>query len=283
MRQHYGAEMDPRHSPNRSELIAIWHDELLTLAALAAGLDDQQWQAYSPCPGWTVGDLVAHTIDIEQVLAQDARPEHEPDWAALPHATGDVGRFTEIGVDSRRGRPRADVVAELLDTTQRRLAQIQAVPDGEEVMSPFGRPTSVERLMRVRTLDVWVHEQDIRLAIGQPGGMESDAAMVTLQQFMEGLPRLWAKAAQAPAGTTVHLVISDVGRGVEAWAVSKEDARGEVSHPVVEPTVTLTLSWSDYLTLSAGRAPVDQVIDRVAIDGDHALGQRLLSSMTITP
>ncbi len=275
--------MDPRHSPDRDELVRIWHGELLTIADLAAGLDEQQWQASSPCPGWTVGDLVAHVIDIEQVLAQDPRPDHEPDWAALPHATGDVGRFTEVGVDWRRSRPSADVIAELRDTAARRLAQIEAVPVDGEVLSPFGRPTSVERLLRVRTLDTWVHEQDIRTAIGLPGGMDTDAAMVTLQQFLMGLPKAWAKQAAAPAGAVVHLVVSDVGRGVEAWAVVGPDGTGEECAPAAEAAVTVTISWADYLALSAGRVAPEAVIDRMHLDGDVALGQRLLSSLVLTP
>ena len=263
--------------------MTIWHDELLAIADLAAGLDEQQWQTSSPCPGWTVGDLVAHTIDIEQVLAQDPRPDHEPDWSALPHATGDVGRFTEVGVDWRRWRPRAEVVAEMRDTAARRLTQINAVPEGGEVLSPFGRPTSVERLMRVRTLDAWVHEQDIRIAVGRPGGMASPAAYVTLQQFIEGLPKVWAKQTGAPVGAVVHVVVSDVGRGVEAWAEVGADGTGEACAPRDDATVHLTLAWSDYLALSAGRVGAEAVLDRIHLDGDGSLGLRLLNSMTLTP
>ena len=283
MCQGYGARVDPRHSPDRDELVRIWHGELLTIADLAAGLDDRQWQAQSPCPGWTVGDLVAHVIDIEQVLAQEPRPAHVPDWASLPHATGDVGTFTEIGVDWRRGRPPADVVAELRDTAARRLAQLEAVPAGVEVLSPFGRPTSVERLMRVRTLDTWVHEQDIRLAIDRPGGMDSDAAMVTLQQFLEGLPKAWAKQAGAPAGSVVHLIVSDVGRGVETWAAVGPDGVGVACSPAGDATVAITLSWADYLALSAGRVDPADLAGSIHVDGESGLGERLLASMTLTP
>jgi len=275
--------MDPRHEPSRAELIDIWQAELETIADLASTLDDEQWAAPTPCPGWTVGDLVAHLSDIEQVLAQDPRPEHEPDWASLPHATGDVGRFTEVGVDWRRGRAKEDVIEELRATTRSRRATLDAVPEDGSVLSPFGRPTTVERLMRVRTLDAWVHEQDIREAIGQPGGMASDAAILTLQQFIEGLPKVWAKQAQAPVGSTVHLVIADVGRGVEAWAAVDAEGQGATCDPLPDPTVTLTLTWPDYLALSAGRVEPDTVAGRVTLAGDADLGARLLESMTQTP
>lgn len=275
--------MDPRHEPSRAELIDIWQGELDTIAALADTLDDDQWLAMTPCPGWTVGDLVAHMTDIEQMLARDPRPEHEPDWSALPHATGDIGRFTEVGVDWRRAWAKADVIEELRATARSRRATLDAISDGGEVLSPFGRPTTVERLLRMRILDAWVHEQDIRAAVDQPGGMDSDAAILTLKQFIGGLPKVWAKQAQAPAGSTVHLVIADVGRGVEAWASVGADGQGVICDPVPDPTVTVTLAWADYLALSAGRVAAPSAIDRVTLAGDAALGARLLESMTQTP
>lgn len=275
--------MDPRHEPSRAELLDIWQGELDTIADLASTLDDEQWSALTPCPGWTVGDLVAHLTDIEMMLAQEPRPDHEPDWASLPHATGDIGRFTEVGVDWRRGRPQEDVIDELRATTRSRRATLDSLAADETVLSPFGRPTSVERLMRVRTLDAWVHEQDIREAIGQPGGMDSDAAILTLQQFLQGLPKVWAKQAQAPAGSVVHLVVADVGRGVEAWATVDAEGQGVACDPTPDPTVTVTLTWQDYLTLSAGRAPVASVRGRIATEGDAALGEALLASMVQTP
>jgi len=58
---------------------------------------------------------------------------------------------------------------------------------------------------------------------------------------------------------------------------------GESCSPVTDPTMTVTLMWSDYLALCAGRQPLDQVRARVAIDGDHELADRLLAVLTVTP
>jgi uncharacterized protein (TIGR03083 family) len=275
--------MDPRHSPDRDEFIGIWDATSTAFLDLAASLDDQQWSAPTPCPGWTAGDLVAHVIDIEQLLDQAPRPQHEPDWDALPHATGDVGRFTEVGVDARRGHARGDVVDEFRATLAARRSALAALPSDAEVLSPFGRPTTQERLLRMRILDTWVHEQDIRRAIGQPGGMASDGAIVALQVFLDGLPKAWAKHVGAPAGSVAHVVISDVGRGVEAWVLVGEDGQGAMSAPVDDPDVELTLSWDDFLTLAAGRAEPESVRGRVHVGGNAERGARLLASLTMTP
>lgn len=275
--------MDPRHAPDRAELTRIWSEELTTIIDLVTPLTPQQWAAPTPCPGWSVGDLVAHLSDIEQMLAQESRPEHEPDWDRLPHATGPIGRFTEVGVDWRRGRSQQEVIDELRETRDRRRVQIDATPEGAEVISPLGRPSTLERVLRMRILDSWVHEQDIRDATALPGGMTSDAAIVTLQQFLDGLPKVWAKQAGAPTGAVLHLVITDVGRGVEAWVEVDADGQGASCTPIDQPDVTLSLGWEDYLALSAGRVPPAALRSRIHVEGDADLGDRLLSSMTITP
>lgn len=279
----YGAGMDVAHIPDRAETIDIWQAELEAIADLAASLDDDQWLAASPCPGWSVADLVAHITDIELTLTDDPRPDHVPDWSSLPHVSSDTDRFTEVGVDLRRGRPRAEVIGELREVIARRRAELDALPKDAQMHSPTGRPVDVQRMIRLRTLDSWVHEQDIRTAVGRPGGWDTPAAIVTMQQFIDGLPKVWAKQAQAPADAVLHVVIADVGRGVEAWVVSDGDGRGEVCAPVPEADVTLTLSFTDFEQLCAGRAPVEEVGPRVAVSGDPALVERVLHSMTLTP
>lgn len=279
----YGAGMDVAHIPDRAETIDIWQAELEAIADLAASLDDDQWLAASPCPGWSVADLVAHITDIELSLTDDPRPDHVPDWSSLPHVSSDTDRFTEVGVDLRRGRPRAEVIGELREVITRRRAELDALPEDAQMHSPTGRPVAVLRMMRLRTLDSWVHEQDIRTAVGRPGGWDTPAAIVTLQQFIDGLPKVWAKQAQAPAGAVLHVVIADVARGVEAWVVSDGDGRGEVCAPAPAADVTLTLSFTDFEQLCAGRAPVDEVSGRVAVSGEPVLIERVLNSMTLTP
>ena len=279
----YGESMDVAHIPDRTETIDIWQAELQTIADLAASLSADQWQAPSPCPGWSVADLVAHVIDIELSLTDDPRPDHVPDWSVLPHVSSDTDRFTEVGVDLRRGRPQDEVVTELRDVIARRRAELDAVPEGQDIHSPMGRPVGVERMMRLRILDSWVHEQDIRTAVDQPGGWDTPAALVTLQQFLEGLTKVWAKQVGAPEGSVLHVIVADVERGVEVWVLSDGQGRGEICAPASKADVTLTLTFADFELLSAGRAAPESVAPRVSLAGDPSLGQRLLAAMAVTP
>ena len=79
-------------------LLDNWDHAIENFATFVSTVDD--WEIASPCPGWSVSDLVAHIIDLESQLAGDPQPEHTPDWSSLTHVSSDFGRFNEIGVDA---------------------------------------------------------------------------------------------------------------------------------------------------------------------------------------
>jgi uncharacterized protein (TIGR03083 family) len=271
--------------PTAPEMIDIWQEAATAVTDLAEQLDVDQWAAMTPCPGWSVADVVAHVIDIEQLLAGSPRPEHEPDWSALPHAQGDFGRFTEIGVDHRRSRSRDEVVAELRETIAVRRNQLDAVPPGEDVIGPMGNPTTLDRLLRMRTLDIWMHEQDIRTAAGIDGGWDTRPAWIAYQQIRAALPVVWSKKAGAPGGDTVRIDVTGPGVVASMAAVTGADDRGVLIDPPSMASVVLRLSWPDLVSLAAGRvAPADPALRaRLELDGDPGLGDALLVALTITP
>ena len=60
-------------------------EEFAAIEALLAELDDSDWSAPSPCPGWDVGANVAHMIGTESHLAgMDAPPDIRVLFADVP-------------------------------------------------------------------------------------------------------------------------------------------------------------------------------------------------------
>lgn len=254
------------------ELVAIDCGVLDDAANFGASLTAVQWLTPTACTGWTVADMVAHLIDIEQVLLGDARPEHEPDWKALPWVDRDLSRFTEIGVDARRARSQTDVLAELRDTTERRMAQLEAGPHELEALVPgfFGKQTPLGRQLSRRILDSWVHLQDMRMALGVNEGWDSVAARVTRGQLIDGVEQAWSALETGPSDA-VCLVLTDIGETI---------ALGEAPE-----ATTISMSWPDFFARACGRISVDDSAwrDRVRIDGNSDLAARLLSSIAVTP
>lgn len=270
--------------PNTAELIDIWAEAAGAVLAFGSTLDAEQWRAPTPCPGWDAGDIVAHVVDIEQLMAGLPRPEHQVDTSAIAHVTSDVGRFTEIGVDARRTHAAAETLGELSEVISIRRSQLEAVPDGEQVLSPFGKPTTMDRLLRMRTFDIWVHEQDMRTAVGIDGGWTSRPAGIAFEQMLRGMPYVWARTVGAPEGSTLRITVSGTQSG-DVTIRAGADGTGEVVATVDDPTVHLQVDWPDFMRLTCGRIDVadPELGSRISLSGDAALGAVLLPALAITP
>jgi uncharacterized protein (TIGR03083 family) len=266
----------------REQLFEIWQQSARDVIDLAEPLSPEQWQAATPCPGWTVGDVVAHLIDVESMVAGDPRPDVTIDWAEFPHITNDLGRATELGVEARRRTAQADVVSELAAMMARRSDQLADVTG--EVVSPFGNTIPVERLLGMRVFDTWVHEQDIRIAINQPGGMESPAAHVSAQMMLGGIPKAWGKTVAPGVGSTLRVTVT--GPGIEAdVAYQISDDGKAVSVAPGEANVHCTMTWPDYFLLATGRIDPNDVELRARIEtsGDPELIAQTLRAMNVAP
>ncbi|GAA1700610.1 maleylpyruvate isomerase family mycothiol-dependent enzyme [Fodinicola feengrottensis] len=191
------------------ELIGILEQELDSVAALAGELSEQDWDKPTDCPGWSVKDQVSHIVGVEQRLLGDKDPEHELP-ADLPYLRNEIARQVEVAVDYRRSKPGADVRAELVETTKRRLAQLRELaggPDADpEVKGPLGHTRTMSGLLPVRTFDIWTHEQDIRNATGRPGNVDGPVAAEVSGSLVRMLPYAVGKSG-LPAGTTVELTV----------------------------------------------------------------------------
>lgn len=265
-----------------SDPIDTWHQSMTQIITLCEPLDDAQWQAQTPCPGWTVADVVAHLIDVEAMLAGDPRPNHQPDWSSLPHVNSDFGRATEVGVDVRRGRSKGDVLGELRTMLPRREAELRAA-DGP-VRGIFGNSVDLDLLLSMRIFDSWVHEQDIRTAIDQPGGLDSIAAQHAAQLMLRGLPKAWGKGVAPAVGTTLRITIT--GPDIEADTTLVIDDEGRaVPTEAPAPDVHLTMSWPHYALAASGRVDIQDAQWRAGVTtvGDPDLVDRTLRALNIAP
>lgn len=278
--------MDPMTiSPTVPELIATWRSAIQDMEDLIAPLSEDDWRRPTPCPGWTVADVVAHTADIESFLSGEPRPEHAPDWDAHPHATGTFGQFTETGVDYRRGWPKDTVRAELRSRADDRRAQLASLPADAQVPGVTGSLVPLQRMIRTRTFDVWAHEQDIRAALGEEGHWSTAPAVVTFQQVASALPYVWSKGVGAPAGAVVRVTVTGPELEADLFAVIDDEGKGVASPAVESASVHLTLSWPDYMRVSCGRVDVTEpdFRERITIVGDADLADSLLEELPITP
>lgn len=261
--------------------IDAWWQAAGDFADLADTLADDDWIRPTDLPGWDVKAVVSHVAHLEGVLA--GAPDEQAEVGEAAHIRGPMGQFTEIGVITRRDTPPAEIVEELRGYTAARHDALAADPPTDPaapapgIFGAIGWTTAL--LLRNRPLDIWMHEQDVRLAVGRPGGLDSLAAEHTTGYLLESLGYVLAKRAGGAPGTSVVAYVE--GSPPAAYAVG-EDGRGHrLDVTPDEPTVTLRMSRESFIRLAGGRGGVDPAA--VVVEGDPVLGGRIIARLGVTP
>ena len=262
-------------------LIQTWREAIAELVALARDLPEDQWDLPTDLEGWSVKDNVAHTAHLEGVLA--GAPEETIPVAEAPHIKDLSGLYTEQGVLARRDRDMATLVDEIEQAAAARVAELEASPptDGSAAppRTPAGVPWSNQTLLSNRPLDVWMHQQDIRRAIGRPGGYDTAPARHAIGKFGGALPMVLGKRVAPPVGTSVRIDVPEADR---SWSVQiGEDGRAAATEPIEDPTVRITLTAEDFVVLAGGRRELEATSP--TYDGDEELGRAVLSNFAVTP
>ncbi|GAA5141208.1 maleylpyruvate isomerase family mycothiol-dependent enzyme [Nocardioides marinquilinus] len=261
--------------------VEVWWGAVTDFAELLEQLPDDAWTTPTDLAGWDVRACAAHTAHLESVLA--GRGEETAEVGEPPHVTGLMGLYTEVGVVNRRDRSPAEIVAELREATTLRHEQLLADPPTDASARPprvfGGVPWTWEVLLRNRPLDVWMHEQDVRRAVGRPGGLDTPAARHTADYLLESFGKVLAKGAGAPPGTTAVLDVE--GSTPVAFTVD-DDRRGRrLAEPPTTPDLALRLDRESFVVLAGGRRTPPA--DAVRLEGDADLGRRVLDAMAVTP
>jgi len=265
------------------DLFGAWQSASADFSDLVTPLSLEEWNAPTALPGWTVGDIVSHVGWLEGILLGRFDAAHEPDWDALPHVTSDFGRLMEIPVDLRRTWTREDVLMELASNVADRWVALDSGPHDVTVDTPgpFG-PAPLGRVLRMRTLDTWVHEQDIRDALGRPGHLDSLSAQTTASQLLSGYGKVWVKFCGAQPGEVLRLDVSEPGVTFARDIVVDDDGRARVVDEQSGPaTVTLAMNWPTFLNLSCGRGDATQHRERVNAKGDLARAAVVLDNFRV--
>ena len=197
--------------------------------------------------------------------------------------TGPMGQFTEIGVVTRRDRSPASIVEEIRATTAKRHDELLADPPTDaKAPAPgiFGLiGWTQQTLLRNRPLDIWMHEQDVRRAVGRPGGMDTAAAQHTADYLSEAFGFVVGKKVAPPTGTTAVLAVA--GSPVVAIEVD-ESGRGQRLADVPERSdVRLAMDRESFIVLAGGRRAAEP--GAVTIEGDADLGAAIVAQMGTTP
>jgi uncharacterized protein (TIGR03083 family) len=257
-------------------LFATWDD----IDALLDGLADEHWQAQTPLPGWTVHDVTAHVIGTESMLQGVAIPDADVDVSTLEHVRNDIGALNERWVRKFRGVSAADMLEEFRATTAQRredLEDMGGVGWNQITATPAG-PDTYGRFMRVRTFDCWMHEHDIRDAIGQPAADPAGpSSRLALDEMAASMGFVVGKLGGAPDGSRVAIELTGpLQRTINVDVSGRARVVDEFDEP---PTATITMDGLLFTRLAGGRTPLAPHADAVTYGGDEQVGRRIVEHL----
>ncbi len=268
----------------KERTVAALGEVWTSLSELLGELSDDQWSLPSPLPGWSVQDNVAHIVGTEAMLAGEAGPSIEIDRDVSRHVRNDIGAFNEQWVESLRPVAPNEVLSRFREITGARLEALEAMSVDEwnaESFTPAGKDT-YGRFMQIRVFDCWLHEQDIRDAVGRPGHESGLAVDVVLDEMATALGFVVGKKAGATAGQSVTFALTDGGAVVRRLHVEVGERAAVVSALSGPATVTLTMPIGVMTRRCAGRVGSDELLDQIAIDGELELASRILENQSYT-
>ncbi len=253
-----------------------------SIDSLCSPLNEAQWKTPTDCPGWSVQDQVSHLVGAESGILGNPRPDHTPQDTS--HVKNDVGQSNEVVVDFRRSWPGQKVLDEFRELTSQRLKFLRGLSDDEfaaETQTPIG-PGTVAEFVRIRIMDAWVHEQDMRRALDLPGELDGPVAVHSVGRFAGAMPFVVARKSKAPDGVTV--VFNITGPAGRLVLVGVDAGRGsELDSEPASPTVRITSDVETFACLVCGRVDPGEALrsGRVTVDGDTALGETIVNQMNI--
>jgi uncharacterized protein (TIGR03083 family) len=264
----------------KSRVVDLLAQEWAIIDGLLAGLGDQEWSRQA-LPGWDVHDVIAHIIGTERMLSGDEFPP-APGGDLGAHVRNDIGKANEAWVLALRARSHAELLADFRSVTARRLASLRAMP-AEEFNAPSWTPAgqaTYARFMQIRIFDCWMHEQDIRAAVGLPGNDDGPIATEALAEVVLALGYIIGKRGRAPDGSSVLIRLTGPVQRDLAVVV---DGRARVVPRIEgEPTASVSLPSSLFLRLAGGREDAGAALGRIELSGDEALGRQLATNLAYT-
>ncbi|MDV8000798.1 maleylpyruvate isomerase family mycothiol-dependent enzyme [Rhodococcus sp. IEGM 1408] len=263
-------------------LIQQWKrlDELL------AGLKKDDWTAPTALPGWTVRDVAAHVAGTEHMLAGEPVPDIELPPSAREYVHNPIGELNEKFVQEARALAVEDAFADFREVIAERTRQL-AEMNAEDLEAPTDSPVGsvpYRRFMGVRVFDCWVHEDDIRQALGMKHHLGSDSGRFALEEVVLALPRIVGKKAGAPDGARVRFrVTGEAATDLPLATDVVVDGRAALADvdDTAPPTAELVFDTPTFVRAATGRITAEPG-DGVELRGDVDLGRAILASMAFT-
>ena len=257
-------------------------DEYDALSDLCSRLADEDWTTPTCLPGWTVKDVLSHIVGTELMLSGEEPPQI--DLPAYDHVKNATAQFNEAWVEALRPVPGPEVLERYREVALKRSEALRAMTQAdfdEPSWTPVSPDETYGRFMRIRHFDCYLHELDIRAAIGAADREDPAHVELAVREPLAVLGYIVGKKAGMPPGTSVRIRLT--GPVNETHHVVVEERAKVVDEFNGDPTTGITLPAVLFLRLAGGRVdPMPYIGDAITFEGDAELAARLATNLAYT-
>ena len=257
------------------------------LIRLLRGLANADWSRATACALWSVKDIAAHLLDSSLRRLSFGRDGlgAAPDTPITSYAelVGYLNRLNAEWITATR-RLSPEVLIDLLDFTGGQVhAFFQSLDPHSPALFPVAwagedRSPNWFDIGREYT-ERWLHQQQIREAVGAPGLTARRWLHPTLDIFMRALPFAY-REVEAPKGSSVRFEILGEAGGV--WNLVRNSDRwklflGSASGANAVVSLDQEAAWKLF-SKGLDRGSRER---RIQIQGERPLGEPVLGSLAV--
>lgn len=240
------------------------------------------------CVPWSVKDLAAHLLDgdVRRLSLQRDKFNPPPPESPITDYTTLVGYLNQLNhnwvVAAQRLSPR--LLTELLDLIGGQAAQFFQSLDLEGLalfpVAWAGETSSLNWFDLAREYtERWLHQQQIREAVGRPGLTERRYLYPVLDTFMRAMPHTYREIEAAVERSVVVSISGEAGgewsllRQAEGWSLFY----GRAAAPAAQTHLSQDTAWRLF-TKGLSREEARQW---VKLEGEERLGAGLFNLLAI--
>ena len=269
-------------------VVDLFPQERQLLLDLFAELTEEDWQKPTVCPGWTVRDIGLHLLgDDIGYLSGERDHFSNPFFASRDmqrweSLVQNINEANELWVRATQ-RISPPMLCTLLELTGKQfyeyISSLDMMAMNGEVSwaGPGAAPVWLDTAREYT--ERWLHQQQIRDAVNRPGMKERRFFHPVLDTFMWALPHTYRDVAVTQT-TVIKLVIT--GEAGDAWYIVGETHGWTLYKAVdLQPTSTVTMDQETCWRLFTKGIDKEQARANVRIEGDEALGEKVLETVSI--
>jgi uncharacterized protein (TIGR03083 family) len=248
-------------------------------------LPPADWHRPTVCRGWSVKDIASHLLDgnfRRIALHRDGYQSTEkPIIASYQDLVAYLNQLNADWVNATKRLSPAILIELLEQTGQQIYALFKELPPYEDAIFPVGWAGDIVSPnwfdMAREYTERWHHQQQIRLAVDQPGDLLSPPLYAPLlNTFMRALPHTY-RAVPAAVGATVRVTLTGDSGGV--WTIQRQperwafvDASDQVNQPTASVVIDGPIAWRLF-TKGLNRT---EALQQLTFEGDLLLAEPIL-------